>query len=104
MYHETGCLGHFGIHSVYSKPMDCRHVFCPVFQIFFEATEASAVPIFCKQNSVYLKEKRTRPLPLCCFEYACQHVVGIVCVFSRRKKQRSRRAPRVQLICLTLTC
>jgi hypothetical protein len=29
-----------------------------LFKFFFEGTEVSAVPIFYKQNSVYLKEKR----------------------------------------------
>lgn len=59
MHHTTGCPGHFGIHSVYSKPMATEDKYSvQLFKFFFEGTEVSAVPIFYKQNSVYLKEKR----------------------------------------------
>lgn len=91
MHHHSCCLGHSDSLCLFQAYGNGRHVFCPVFQVFFfflfEATEAPAIS--CKQNSGCLNGvgERACPLPLCYREYACQHAVGIVCVSSMRKKQ-----------------
>lgn len=58
----TGRLTDFVTHFVYSKPMATEDLYFVQFFkcLFFCFFEATAMPSFCKQNSVYLKKRKER--------------------------------------------